>query len=53
MDKMSPEEASEWKRIERLKRRREKTANNLKEENDERILKLKLTIEYEQLQLQQ
>jgi hypothetical protein len=47
MANMTPEEVSEWKRVERLKRKREKTAIALKEEN-ERLLKL--TIEHEQLQ---
>lgn len=46
IDKMTDEEISEWKRLERLRRKREKTAQNLKEEN-EKIMKL--TIEYEQL----
>ena len=47
MAQMTDEEVSEWKRLERLKRKREKTASNLKEEN-EKMLKLK--IEYERLQ---
>jgi hypothetical protein len=46
MANMTSEEISEWKRTERLKRKREKAAITMKEES-ERLLKL--TIEYEQL----